>query len=681
MGIELSTGPGKSFIQFVYFRNVDLWLMLAGAATVLIGQLLLVQNAGPPYDGIPAFGRNALILGFIVIAVSSYIFSARLRVPEWDPTLPRSFSFNAKGARAVFLGVGVISQGLLTLRLLAGSTSGSDLWLWIVALIGFASPFAPSINRLLVGLRKVRRSIKSVDVIIVGLLLSIFALINMGDLTDWYFSAIGDEYLIWELVKNFADNGITHPFSQLGIYDHHPRLGFVMKSIVMRLIGADYFGWKSSSVFIVALTIPGIYWTGTLLGNRLTGAVAAAMFAFSHYVFALSHAGINPIDSLFPSIYAVAMFVLGLRTKNALILFLAGAVAGLCFYANFSARIIMPLLLLVLLIHMFPRMEFRRGLHLVLGFLWAVWPLFLVNGSAVITSMLSVAVGGQPEAVDGTVLDRMIANINLNLYAFNFNERSSHYISGSLLDPVSATIAVIAAGFTLGRIRNPASRMLVVWCSIAFLATAVASPYWHTAVTRMYPLLLPISLMTGLLVTRIVSPIDINFLTTSGSKAIHPKAIMIIALVVIGAAVLQLNVQRFKTDTPTEFHNSSVAVSLRAFQSEMCTRFPDDQIAFISRDEHTIRRVLDSYAPGSIYINPEEAGQFQGIPKFLNHEQANEYELDDLNRFGCVIFSHPWEQIPTKLLLNLSATNPLGTTFEVADNSNKTKIKVFQPRP
>ena len=677
----MSTRPEISFLHFVYLRGIDLWLMLAGAATVLIGQFLLVQNAGPPYDGIPAFGQNALILGLSMIVVSAYLFEARLRVPEWDPRLPRSFSFNAKGARAVFLGLGAIAQGILTLRLLAGSTSGSDLWLWIVALVGLASPFVPSTNRLRVGLRHAGRSIKTVDVIIIGALVAIFTLVNIRDLTDWYFSAIGDEYAIWELVKDFADNGITNPFSQQGIYDHHPRLGFIMKSFVMRMIGADYFGWKSSSVFIVALTIPGIYWTGTLLGNRVTGAVAATMFAFSHYVFALSHAGINPIDSLFPSIYAVALFVLGLRTKNALLLFLAGAIAGLCFYTNYSARIIMPILFLVLLIHTFPRIEFRRGSHLILGFLWAVWPLFLVNGSTVIATMLSVAVSGQPEAVDGTVIDRMIANINLNLYAFNFNERTSHYISGSLLDPISATIAVLAAGFTLGRLRTPAARLLIVWSLIAFLATAVASPYWHTAVTRLYPLLLPISLMTGLLVTRIVWPIDINFLTSSGSRAINPKAITIIALVVIGAAVLILNVQRFKSETPSVFHNSPVAASLRAFQTEPCGRFPDDQVVFISRDEHTIRRVLNSYEPGSIYINPAEAGQFQGIPKFLNHEQANGYELDDLNRFGCVIFSHPWEEIPTQILRNLSATNPFGRTIEVTDNSGKTTVDVFQPRP
>ena len=74
---------------------------------------------------------------------------------------------------------------------------------------------------------------------------------------------------------------------------------------------------------------------------------------------------------------------------------------------------------------------------------------------------------------------------------------------------------------------------------------------------------------------------------------ISPKAITIIALVIIGATVLTINFQRLRTETPSVFHNSPVAVSLRAFQSESCNRFADDQILFISRDEHIIRRVLD----------------------------------------------------------------------------------------
>ena len=646
---------------------------------VLVGQLVLQQHDGPPYDGIPTSGRNLIVLGFVVIAISSYFFDARTRGPEWIATLPRSVAFRAIGARAVLFGIGAIAFAFLTLRLLGGSTSGSDLWLWMVALVGFASPFAPSTKRILVGLRAGLRSIKATDVAIVSTLIAIFLAFNLGDLTDWYYVAIGDEYAIWELVKHFADNGISDPFSQIGVYDHHPRLGLALKSAVMRFVGADYFGWKSSSVFIAAMTIPGVYWAGTMLGGRVAGAVAAGMFAFSHYVFALAHAGISPIDSLLPSIVAVALFILGTRSKSGLIIFLAGATAGLCFYFNYSARIIMLILFLLLLFETLPKLEIRRGSHLVLGFLWAVWPLFLVNGPDVITSMLSVAIGGQPEASDGTLIDRLLTNVHLNIYAFNFNERSSHYISGPLLDSISGAVGLMAAAFTVGRLRKPSARLLVLWFIIGFLATGVASPYWHTAITRLYPLLLPISLMTGLFIAKTVWPVEFNLRASSDGRTIlNPKFITAALMIGAGLIVLMLNVQRFTSETPEVFHVHPAAVGIGAMQSQHCGHFERKRIAFVSRDEHLIRRILDSFEPGSVQIFPIDEPKVAGTPTFLNPQEAKDQGIPQAGRYGCIIFTHTWETESGEALGNLYAANPIGTVVPFSDPSNKTTINIFR---
>ena len=87
------------------------------------------------------------------------------------------------------------------------------------------------------GLRRAVRSIRRVDIAIVVALMAILMFLNADDLTNWYYSAIGDEYSFFDLSSQFAVEGISDPFSQRGVYDYHPRLGLMMKSVVMKIVG------------------------------------------------------------------------------------------------------------------------------------------------------------------------------------------------------------------------------------------------------------------------------------------------------------------------------------------------------------------------------------------------------------------------------------------------------------
>ncbi len=673
-----------SLLRRVYQSGFDWKLLLVGALFVVVGQFLVIQTAGPEYEGIPPNGRNALVLGFAMVALAAYFFNSRLRQDSWIVKLPATTKFSTSGPRSILFGLGVASFAFLTLRLLGGSTSGGDLWVWIISIVGIGSAFVPSYLRVLVGLRRALRSIRRVDVAIIVALMAILMLLNTDDLTNWYYSAIGDEYSFFDLSRQFAVEGISDPFSQRGVYDYHPRLGLMMKSVVMKIVGIDHFGWKFSSIAMLALTIPVLYLAGTLMAGRIAGAVAASVIAFSHYLGAIAHVGYDHIDSLLPTVLAIGFFMLATRNKSPVLMFVAGALAGLCIYTNVAARVIFPTILVFAALQVFsqrPKNVGRWILPWIVGVAIAALPMLIVDGNELATQMFARVIGGQPEPSDLGTLDRVKANIELNLFAFNFNEHISHYVSGSLFDPITASIAVVAVGFALGRFRNVSSLFLMLWLGFAFAGTGAISPYWHAAITRLFPMVPPIALMVGIFASSFVWPIDINFWRSSGSRLISPKAAAILALLAIGAFVLMLNAQRFRTETPSVFHNSPVAVSLRAFESEPCNRFADDQILFISRDEHIIRRVLDSYEPGSIYTNPERASEFQGIPKFLNHEQAIEHDSSDFARYGCVIFSHPWEEIPTQILRDLSDFNPSGRTIDVADNSRKTTIKVFLTRP
>lgn len=673
-----------SLLRRVYASGLDWKLLLVGALFVVVGQFLVIQTVGSEYEGIPPNGRNALVLGFAMVALAAYFFNSRLHQDSWVVKLPVTTKFRASGTRSILFGLGVASFAFLCLRLLGGSTSGSDLWLWCIALIGVGSAFFPSHLRVLVGLRKGVRSIRKVDVAVVSALIAVLLLFAVDDLTNWYYSAIGDEFAFFDLSKQFALEGISDPFSQRGVDDYHPRLGMMMKVAVIKIVGIDHFGWKFSSIVMLALTIPSLYLAGTLMAGRIAGTVAASVIAFSHYLVAIAHVGYDHIDSLFPTVLAVTFFVLTTRTRSSALMFVAGALAGMCIYTYIPARVVFPTIFVFVALQFIsrpPKEVFRWIYPWIVGLSIAVLPMLIVSGDEVVTQMLGRVIGGQQEPSDLDFMDRIMTNIELNLLAFNFNEHVSHYVSGSLFDPITASIAVIAVGFALGRFKTHASMLLLAWLGFAFVGGGAISPYWHTAITRLFPMVPPIALMIGMFASRFVWPIDINFWIGSDSRIVNPKAVVIVALLAIGAFVLMLNVERFKNETPSIFHNSPVAVSIRAFASDPCNRFSEDQILFISRDEHIIRRVLDSYEPGSINMNPEQMSEFSGVPKFLNHDQAVEHETSDLNRYGCIIFSHPWEEIPAHILKDISAYNPFGKVIDVSDNSNKTTIKVFLTRP
>ena len=670
-------------IETIYKRGYDWQLLLVGIALVAFGQIILVINDTSADDGISASGRFFLISGFLAVAVSAYFFHQRRRNPIWTFSAPRSLRFNLNGLRKVWFGIGLASSAFLTLRLLGGSISGNDIWLWVIGILGISIVFAPPWARIIVGCRKMLRSIRFIDFLIVGILISLFSIIHIPTLTDWYYSAIGDEYIFYELGSQFTKEGITAPFSQLGIYDYHPRLGILMKSSVMNIVGNDHFGWKFSSVVMFCLTIPGVYVAGTLIGGRVAGAVAAVILGFSHYLAGFTHIGYDHIDSLLPAIWSVVLFLLASKTKNPLLYFIAGVATGLCIYTNIVARVIFPAVVITAgLLHILKPQAKIGGWAVpwLLGCVVAVFPIFLIDGYALIDQTLGRVIGGQGEVSDLTMVERLLRNVHLNLYAFNFNEKTTHYVSGSLLDPVSAILAVAATAFAVGRFRDDASLFLVVWVVLAFVATGGISPYdWHTAVTRLFPMMLPLSLLIGLFVSNVYWPIKLRIVNHSGAQIVNPRFFSVIGIAVISVLIWQMNYQRVVFDTPSVFQNSPASVSIGAMRSDHCASFELRQIAFVSRDVHLIRRILDSYDPGSVELYPSENTEGTESPLFLDHQQAQDWDVRTAMQFGCVIISHPWEGEPSSVMMQLREAYPSGGVINYSDQSGKTTIVIFRP--
>ena len=405
---------------------VLLILGFVAAGLAQLGLYFSVElNARAPtgYLLLLALGIAAFALGSAGLRMRRSHSATNADLPALKGVVSPSWASLRSPLSMVGLAIGVLALAYLASMLAAGSESGSAVIIWVVVLAAFALPFVPISEdanwhvktRILAWLRRY-----GWDFLIVFSLLFAFIAINLYDLQDWYYSAIGDEYLFYEHARRIVDEGIARPFSQEGVYNQHPVMNSVFQAGVMGMFGADYFGWKFSQTLNAALTIPAIYLLGHQLGGRRTAIVATAVFAFSHYVFAFAHTGYNNLSPLPVATWAVALFVLGCRRESPILLYAAGMIAGLGFYTHYSGRAVLPIIALFSLSTGSPR-RLAHFWPLGLGFALTVVPTFVVEQEGVLTRMFGQVVGGYTEAVTGSVGQRVLDNVVLNLPAFSYN--------------------------------------------------------------------------------------------------------------------------------------------------------------------------------------------------------------------------------------------------------------------
>ena len=298
--------------------SVAVVLLLSGAILVALGQSYLVLAYEPGREA-PALGVSGLIAGFILFALGVFGRRAGGRgagVPDTvNMSLLRSAAVRLTEFRQAEIGFGLGTMGLLVFRLWAGSESGWDLVLLMLTFCAFAVPFVGRLNVPPAGSVLPRE--RCIDVLIVLSLVGIFIGLNVQDLTDWYYSAIGDEYRFFKVASGLAEDAVWRPFELSGVYGaFNPVMSSIYPALVMRLVGVDNFGWKFSLVLSVAATIPAMYILGHILVGRAAAIVSSMILAFSHYVFALTHTGYPNVDVLPIIAWSIALFVLGIKRSS-----------------------------------------------------------------------------------------------------------------------------------------------------------------------------------------------------------------------------------------------------------------------------------------------------------------------------------------------------------------------------
>ena len=646
-------------------------LFAAGAAAAVLAQIGLYISVEPNTKA-PLVYLVLLSLGVGLFALGSLgLRRTRSRVDRDTPNVPPAMSFSLiADLRSGYVVAAMAGGGALTvilLGLLAGGwESGSALLLWIGALVAFLPLFWPRIANW-VGLSSLAlaqwfRQYRW-DLLAVVTLVGLFLAVNVSDLQHWYYAAIGDEYLFFEHARRIADEGIVRPFSQEGVYNKHPVLTSVLQATVMRVFGTDYFGWTFSETLNAALTIPAVYLLGRTLGGRTAAVIAAGIFAFSHYIFAFSHTGYANLSPLPVTSWALALFLIGWRNGNPLLLYIAGVLAGLGFYTHYSARAILPIIALFSLTQGSPRRLLELW-PLAFGFALTAAPTFAVDQEGVFTRMFGQVVGGYSDVVTGSVGHRLLGNIELNLQAFSYSPTVHTYVFGPLMDPVSGGLATLGLAFALGHIRQPAYRLLLIWFAIGMLMTGVLSPYPHVVITRLLFVVPPLALMAGLLVEESSN----SFIADRSRLAGLPKAFLVpVALSVLLSIILLLNLWQFWVATPRVMPHSQEAVALGAFRSAECAEDADRTVLVgqATGEGSLMRKVLTAFFPD------------RPIPGHLDHHDLASGRQIPEPPPKCVIFLNPHAPEAIRLQEELAHSYPDGRMKSFANSSGTTAVEIF----
>ena len=277
--------------------------LTATGLTALVGAQTLFHLAGQRGlnipDPLPVAGAAVLLAG-VGIAVLAERRRHRHRAERAaGPEAGGPFRIPAGLDRILFTAAATILLCLaLHWRRSDGVSGLSDLALWALAVAVWGAAFIPWPDR-----RRLRRQLRtrlqpsaalsaarrlrSVLRVLLppALILALYFVAVAGHADSWRYALIGDEYPSYQAARHYRHHGVDNPFSQDGVYGHHPVMSAVYMAGGMLLFGDDHFGWKMSVSLTAGLTIAGVWALGRLLYGARAGVAAAALLAGSHYLF------------------------------------------------------------------------------------------------------------------------------------------------------------------------------------------------------------------------------------------------------------------------------------------------------------------------------------------------------------------------------------------------------------
>lgn len=434
---------------------------------------------------------------------------------------------------------------------------------------------APLVRRDLRGGRPRSRpsALLALHLLFVCAVFAAFLYVNARDLTNWKYSAIGDEYRNFNYAVGIARGAAFNPWSHRGAENLAAVAGSVGQALFMRIGNEDNFAWKFYNVVITALAfIPFYFLVRQLLGGRVA-VMATMFFAFSHYIIGYAHHDLR-LDAILPTALGLWLLVVGLKRDSVLALFVAGIVLALGFYTFESGRAGVVVAALFMLT--FGPRAFRPAilLPLAVGFIMLALPLFATDGvHHVIRQMTGQTAIDYSEAVTGDRWERLRTNAQYSLVSFNFQTAGRHYVWGSLVDPLTAMLFVLGIAVALTRFKRPAYRLILIWLIVEVAINGLTNPYPQPPISRMPAAVPPIAVLAAIAVDALVRPFsDVSPAKRFASDRQWRLVTSGVLVTVIVSAALYLNLHRFLYEMPRNFGSTREAVAVRGVMSDECRR-------------------------------------------------------------------------------------------------------------
>ncbi len=338
------------------------------------------------------------------------------------------------------------------------------------------------------------------------------------DLADWHWAGTPDEGHFFGVARDIATGqNWRFALSEKGVFGYHPMLSSYYQAAFMWWRGPDAFGWRLSSAAALSLALGFVYLLGRELANRRTGLIAAALLGTAQLAVTFAHFGYNNAQ-VYPAVTAcLAAAAWAVTCRSATGFYLAGALAGLGWFTYQPARL--SLLLVLLLLWSMRQLAVRRGDRLPVMALLAGWALaalpLLLRPWRLVSNMLEQTMLHAQGAGPAGVADWLAAGLGVGLriaqhWALSVLHvvwsRSSHFLEPPVVDPLTATLALVGLWLSLGALRQRGrAGFLFPAYVLSALCVGALSYYDYPPLTRLLFLAPFTALLAGLALDRLLS--------------------------------------------------------------------------------------------------------------------------------------------------------------------------------
>jgi hypothetical protein len=458
-------------------------------------------------------------------------------------------------------------------------------------------------------------------------------------INSWLFSTVGDEYIFYTSAKYIVEDqsllGIgSKLFKGNEVYGAHPYFSSVLQAISMWLLGTENFGWRFSSPYLAALSLPFFYAFFKGFLSKRTALIMTLLMAMSHYLINFGKIGYNNLQAL--TIMSVVLWAAGeaIRKKRTMVFFGLGMAMAACFYVYPAALYVLPLPVLLLLFYNppFSRPSFKLWIYMVAGFMLLFLPLLFqldyweskVAGTLFFT----------PDIVSSakSVLYHFGSNLLYTWSSYVYIVEESHFVVSSYLDPVTAIFLPIGLALTLRSVRKSrfAIFLLLAFILECFLVGATHDRRFPST-TRMFLLLPWFAIFASMGIGWVVEQAQrIAFQPIPASSLIELLLVVILGLNLYQANVLFPN--------RTEGNPSLEVLFLRILQYDKRVDPEREKVyLFITDSEWGIdglRTMQD------VYKLPES--QTQLVRAQVNSSEVPQWAISRIQEENTVTIIQPW---------------------------------------